>query len=434
MLRRSGFPAAALTSVTLSLCLSASILGASARAATPPDVVVRPSFTYDFTRCFANKPDSAQYVIGRHAVKRVAQAIIRPATPGECHRNQGLIAVATATTPADPGLYRSWWEYRIDGMKRTTTVGTLQVTAAPPSPFPVGLSRQTIDVGRVERSYLVHVPDRATPPRGIILVLHGGGGEGVSVADEGASPLAMFRQVADRENVVAVYPEGLPARDPARRPGWADCRADHAVSSRADDVGFLAALITSLASSHALPHSRIFMAGSSNGAQMTQAFAFHHPELLGAVASNAGGLPRNPLPGPCTDGPSRPIPILLVHGTSDPQMPYGGGCVANIAGACNRGMVISAEATRDRWREINGVDRRTPGRTVVDVDTGDSGPAHRFTYAGPSPVEWWRLDGGGHAAPSRTVAVNSSTLAGIQNRDVEFADIAWEFFADRLRR
>jgi polyhydroxybutyrate depolymerase len=128
----------------------------------------------------------------------------------------------------------------------------------------------------------------------------------------------------------------------------------------------------------------------------------------------------------------RPIPILLTHGTADTQMPYDGGCVANVGGACNRGRVLSAEATRDRWLTINGLGDATPVETTVERDASDGGAAHRFTYTGPAPVEWWRLDGAGHTAPSRTVRVEPNRFTGTQNGDIEFAEVAWTFFEQRL--
>ncbi|MFM8312203.1 MAG: alpha/beta hydrolase family esterase [Ilumatobacteraceae bacterium] len=282
------------------------------------------------------------------------------------------------------------------------------------------------------RRFLAYVPEGMSRPSAVVFVLHGGGGEGIGIAEVGKYPLAEFRTVADREGFVVVYPEGLPSGDRQGRAGWVDCRADNSVSSGADDIGFLAALVGSVGAAYGLPPSALFMAGTSNGAQMTQAFAMHHPDLLGAVASGAGSLPATPLPGPCTDGPSSPIPILLAHGTADPQMPFDGGCVANIGGACTRGRVVSAEATRDRWRAINGLSGVEPAESVLEFDAGDGGAAHRFEYRGPTPVEWWRLDGAGHAAPSRTVFIESSRLIGVQNRDVEFAEIAWAFFESRL--
>jgi polyhydroxybutyrate depolymerase len=301
----------------------------------------------------------------------------------------------------------------------------------PPQPYPTGLTDQSMTVDSVVRQYRVHVPTSLTnAPKALVFVLHGGGGLGLSVADTGEHPLSVFRTVADREGFVVVYPGGLPASDD--NPAWVDCRADNRVSSSADDVGFLAALIERVRGEYLLTNEQVFMAGGSNGAMMAQAFAIIRPELVAAVASSNGSLPLNPREGPCTEGPSRPLPILIVHGTADPQMPYDGGCVADIGGACNRGEVISAKATRNRWLQTNGLAGVTPTQEVIDLDTSDGGPANRFDYAGATPVQWWRMDGAGHTVASRTVLVDPNPTTGIQNRDVEFAEIAWAFFAARL--
>jgi polyhydroxybutyrate depolymerase len=303
------------------------------------------------------------------------------------------------------------------------------VAAPPAAPYPAGPSDQGLTMAGVARQYRVHVPAGLSTPRAIVLVLHGGGGEGLNVSS--GHPLSAFRTVADREGFV-VYPGGLPARDAEGNPGWVDCRADNTVASDADDVGFLAALIERVRGEYGLAPSRVFMAGGSNGAQMTHAFAFQRADLVAAVATSAGSLPLVPRSGGCTTGPGRALPILIAHGTADTQMPWAGGCVANIGGACNRGRVISALATRDRWLQINGLASATPTQTVVELATADGGPANRFDYAGPNPVQWWRLDGAGHTVASRTVAVPTNALAGIQNRDIEFAEVAWAFFAARL--
>lgn len=297
--------------------------------------------------------------------------------------------------------------------------------------YPTGLSEHTITVGGVERRYRVHLPaSLQAAPRAIVLVLHGGGGIGPDVTRLGAHPLSVFRTVADREGVVVVYPAGLPARD--GRPGWVDCRGDERLFSGADDIGFLSALIERLRTELAVPPPHVFMAGSSNGAMMSFALAIARPDLLGAVAAAGGNLAGQPRPGPCAAGPQTPVPMMMVHGTHDEQMPYGGGCVANLGGACNRGRVIGAEATRDRWLQANGLASAVPLQREVEVDGNDGGAAQRFDYAGAAPVRWWRLDGAGHTVPSRSVAVSPNRLTGVQNRDVEFAEIAWEFFRERL--
>jgi polyhydroxybutyrate depolymerase len=304
--------------------------------------------------------------------------------------------------------------------------------APSPAPYAAGLSEHTLVVSGVQRRFRIHVPQGLGAPKALVLVLHGGGGEGLGVSELGRHPLSVFRTVADREGFVVVYPGGLPARDIEGNVGWDDCRADNTVASGADDVGFLAALITRVSGEYMLPASRVFLAGGSNGAQMTQAFAFNRPEMVAAVASAGGSLPEKPKPGACTTGPNRPLAIALLHGTLDTQMPWAGGCVANLGGACNRGRVVSALATRDRWLQINALQALTPSQTTVEADPSDAGPAQRFDYAGKPPLQWWRLDGAGHTVPSRTVLTTPNPTTGVQNRDVEFAEVAWAFFSTQL--
>ena len=303
------------------------------------------------------------------------------------------------------------------------------VTVAP-APYPPGLASGSLQVGGVTREFRVYTPAGMTgSPKALVLVLHGGGGIGLGIANPGAHPLSVFRDVADREGFVVVYPGGLPALDGS--PGWNDCRSDNQTSSQADDIGFLNALIERLRSQYGLPGARVFMAGGSNGAQMTLSYAMAGPANVAAVASSNGNMAKTPKTGACSAAPPRRLPVLMVHGTADPAMPYAGGCVANLGGNCNRGQVISAEATRDVWRQANGA-TGTPVQTVFNGDTSDPGPANRLVYSGPSHVEWWRMDGGGHPVASQKVLVPTSPESGPQNRDVEFAEIAWAFFKSKL--
>ncbi|TMA54740.1 MAG: hypothetical protein E6J75_13420 [Deltaproteobacteria bacterium] len=128
--------------------------------------------------------------------------------------------------------------------------------APPPGlPFPHG--------GRA-RSYHLHVPESVRPDvaHPLVLVLHGGGGNGF-----GMSRLSHFNRVADERGFIAVYPDGVDAF-------WADGRGvtdadDHGV----DDVGFLMALLDALAGRHGIDPARVFVAGISNGGFMAQRLA-----------------------------------------------------------------------------------------------------------------------------------------------------------------
>jgi polyhydroxybutyrate depolymerase len=341
----------------------------------------------------------------------------------KCSRICGaLVLTACASTTTAPPTPASMV------MDATSTPTTRASPAGTSDKFPPGLSEHTVEVDSITRRFLVDAPEGISEPSALVVVLHGGGGRGLAVAEELAQPLSVFRNVAGREGFVVTYPEGLPANDVRGSESWVDCRADNRVASDADDIAFLTALISLLRTAFSLSSTQVFMAGSSNGALMTQAFAFHHPESIGAIAISAGNLPEVPRPGPCTTGPWRPVPVLLIHGTADTQMPFDGGCVADVGGGCNRGRVISADDTRDRWLAINGVSAVEPQESIIDRDLFDAGAAHLSVFGGAAPVHWWRLEGAGHTSPSRLVAIEPTRFAGVQNRDIEFAEVAWEFF------
>lgn len=315
----------------------------------------------------------------------------------------------------------------------TGTAPPVAVTPPPPSPpptsaipYPTGFSDARITVDAVERSFLVYVPPALTQARAVILVLHGGGGSGAQSANLFANPQAVFRTIADREGLVAVYPNGLSNN-------WNDCRGDApGIAGAGDDVAFFDALITRLQGELKLDARRVFMSGNSNGAMMSMRYALERSDRVAAIAVSSGNLAATPKPGRCTTGPATPVPILLTHGALDPIVPYDGGCVAvTITIPCTQGNVISAEATRDRWRTFNGLASTNPVVTRFEVNLQDGGAAVQSRYIGPVPVDWWRLEGAGHTPPSRTIFLDSAVV-GIQNRDVEFAEIAWSFFAARL--
>lgn len=320
------------------------------------------------------------------------------------------------------------------GLLATGCADATNPPAEPPAPQPyrAGLTDDSlIATAGVRRRFRVYVPASAVPtPKALVLVLHGGGGEGLDVSILGEHPLAVFRTVADREGFIVIYPEGLPALD--GRLGWTDCRADNLQASGSDDVGFLSTLIAQLRQRYTMPSTKVFMTGGSNGGQMTLAFAARAAEQVAAIAPGSANLPETALPGGCATGPSRPLPILLTHGSEDPAMPYAGGCVANLGGACNRGRVIGAEATRDFFLARNGLSTTPSSAETVNPDLSDAGPARRFRYDGAAPVEWWQLVGAGHTAPSRTVLIPAAPVLGAQNRDIEFAEVVWAFFASRL--
>ncbi|OYQ49737.1 alpha/beta hydrolase family esterase [Flavobacterium aurantiibacter] len=293
-------------------------------------------------------------------------------------------------------------------------------------PYPEGLTTHYITVNSVSRKYLVYRPAGMTSVKAVVMVLHGGGGAGVGVSELGTHPLSVFRNLADQEKFLVIYPEG--SSDIQGNPGWNDCRSDDFSGSQGDDITFLKQLNAQLVSELAINASKMFLTGTSNGALMTYSYAFQFPETIKAIAVSSGNLPEFPESGVCTTGSSIPLPILLTHGTSDPAMPANGGCVANLGGECNRGKVISQSATINYWLQRNGLQNEIPVVSQFDVNVTDAGNVEKRVYNGANPLVYYVLHNAGHQVPSKTVFSNSSAASGIQNRDIEFAEEVWNFF------
>ena len=183
--------------------------------------------------------------------------------------------------------------------------------------------RRRLRVGGVERSYLLDAPagpaDRALP---VVVSLHG------------------FRSSAWRhrwwsgwgtlaleESFVAVHPEGHEGVELLRTTGrgWDFRRGE------TRDVDFIRALLDGLEEGRCIDRRRLFATGMSNGGFFTNLLGCALSDRLAAVAPVAGAIPLRR----CT--PSRPLPILLIHGSGDQVV--------------NPEMVRSA---RDWWAGVDG--------------------------------------------------------------------------------
>jgi polyhydroxybutyrate depolymerase len=298
-------------------------------------------------------------------------------------------------------------------------------SVTPTIPYPMGLSNQQLTVSNDVRKFRIHRP-AGDFPTALVFILHGGGGAGTGVADEGAHPLWFFRKLADTEKFVAVYPEG--SSDAQGSAGWNDCRADDKTGASGDDITFLKALVDKLSNEFQMPAARIFVTGTSNGAVMAYRYAFTYANSFRALAISAGNLPAIPEGGACTSGPAGAIPIMIAYGTADPAMPVAGGCVANLGGQCNRGTVISQQATVNFWLEKNGLLGAQPTVSTFDSNKNDAGDVTKHVYGLANPIVLYWMNQAGHSVPSKTVFTEPSAAAGVQNRDFEFAEEAWAFF------
>ena len=287
---------------------------------------------------------------------------------------------------------------------------------------------QRIEVGGADREYLLVAPERSTAaPRPLVLVLHGHLGTAANALGGGRvpSPLSAWLDVAEREHVLVAALQGLKGSD--NRTGWHDCRGDADDNPQVDDVAFASRVAKKLVDDGRADAKRIYLMGMSNGAIMTLRLALEMQPAPAAVAAVAGTMAAK---SDCT-GATRPMSVLLIHGTQDPLVPYTGGGVG-LGERRDRGSVVSVAATRDFWLRADGLQSAKPIEASFSHDGDDATRAHKATYgpdAGPQVVVV-TIDNGGHVEPSKRFHYPAlySRIVGVQNRDLEAAEEAWSFF------
>jgi hypothetical protein len=147
-------------------------------------------------------------------------------------------------------------------------------------------------------------------------------------------------------------------------------------------------------------------------------------DRIAAVASIAGS---NDVTAP------HPIPILHMHGTTDPIAPFNGG---NISGTS---IVLPAVPDMiDASREGNGCVGEPVTTQLPDVNMGDSSTVELIHYQDcecystssgderVAEVLFYRIQGGGHTWPGGSPAPG---FLGPVNRDIDASQETWNFFS-----
>jgi polyhydroxybutyrate depolymerase len=297
-----------------------------------------------------------------------------------------------------------------------------------------GNERGASEPGYVERSLVVagrprtwhlKIPtaSREGRPLPLLVALHGGGGTGAKL-----NQLTGFDELAEKEGVFLAYPEGIDK-------GWNDGRADMqttAAREEVPDVEFLSAVIDDAERTYLVDKERVFAAGISNGAMMSNRLACELSDKIAGVALVAGAMPRSIQP---TCAPSRPVSVLVMFGTEDPLVPYAGGEV-KIRGLRARGMVIGAEATVAEWVRHDGCEGAPAEAELPDTNPTDGSTVYVETWdrcKEGTGVAFFKIRGGGHTWPGGWQYLNERWI-GTTNRDIDARSVIWRFFETHPRK
>lgn len=250
----------------------------------------------------------------------------------------------------------------------------------------------------INRSYIIYLPQSYVQGQKLplLLSLHG-----LTQTGAGIMEFSGFNAVADTASFIVVYPDGIGN-------AW---NVGFSGGSTADDVGFLSTLIDTMHAQYNVDLNRIYSTGFSNGGFMSYRLACELGNRIAAIAPVSGTMTVASL---AACNPSRPIPVLHIHGTSDFVVSYNGS-FGNT----------SVQQVLDFWNDFNNC----PGTPVIvnlpDL-VAEGSTVQRHTWAPcneESRVELLKVINGGHTWPG-SVGV---TGIGITNRDINASSEIWNF-------
>ena len=294
------------------------------------------------------------------------------------------------------------------------------------------------------RPFIVHLPGSydGTVPYPVVIDLHGGGGtaEGarsITCPNGDLNDPACLDRLADCEGFITVYPTGTPDPTSPRMHtfnaggGYAgyQCVSGVACSTNVDDYRYFTDLLDNLEKHFTVDPARIYLTGLSNGAAMSHRLACELSDRVAAIAPVSGGNQFAALDYCST---TRAVPVLEIHGTTDPCWPYMGGhpTCADLLTLRSFGDFVAIPDTVTEWAALNKCQPTPTIENLPDIAPFDGTTVTRISYRGCAnggDVVHLRINGGGHTWPGGS-SVLSPMAVGRLSRQFSANKAMWEFF------
>ncbi|RJG19094.1 extracellular catalytic domain type 1 short-chain-length polyhydroxyalkanoate depolymerase [Massilia cavernae] len=131
--------------------------------------------------------------------------------------------------------------------------------------------------------YWVYVPSLPPQPQGmpLVVMLHGCDQNAISFAQG-----TRMNELAERKGFAVVYPQQSVASHPHACWKW----YDRATQLGGGDVGHIVGIVNSVAATHPIDRSRIYICGLSAGGAMAHIVALNHPGLIAGVGIHSSPL------------------------------------------------------------------------------------------------------------------------------------------------
>lgn len=267
----------------------------------------------------------------------------------------------------------------------------------------------SLNFGGRTRTYITHLPTAISAQQKfpLVIVLHGGGGSAESVARQTG-----MSAKADKENFIAVYPNGTGRFDDKLLTWNSGNCCGYALDEKVDDAGYLRALILQMQTQYPIDAKKIYATGISNGGMMSYRLACEASDLVAGIALVAGALNNE-----CK--PANPVSVIAFHGTADENVPYHGGVGSQRADPHERvdksvAFAMNFWSSQDRCSPV--LQRSEEGNVVRDEYSG---------CVGNTSVVLYTLKGGGHAWPGGD---RMALFLDPPFKEISATNVMWEFF------
>jgi polyhydroxybutyrate depolymerase len=325
-------------------------------------------------------------------------------------------------------------------------------------------SKEKVTVDDVDRNFMVRLPKGydATKHYPVVIVLHG-----MSQDADDIERLTRFDELADKDGIISVYPIAMHGRwnvgvrpqqaqrptgmGPGRRryggggypgggypgggggyPGGGGQRQGQDPQNQdpnqdrraepADDIAFFNQMLDQMATKFSVDSSRIYAAGLSEGGFMSLRVGCALSDRIAAVAALGAAMPKTMI---CV--PTRPVPLVMINGTSDPVVPYGGGTEHN-----RNLSVISVEDSAKAWARIDRCAEK-PDKSKLSPQAKGGMETKVDTYNGcqqNAQVVLYSVKGAGNTWPGGEQYEAEKTI-GKTSQDLNANEVLWSFFAAR---
>jgi polyhydroxybutyrate depolymerase len=238
----------------------------------------------------------------------------------------------------------------------------------------------TITHDGLQREYILYVPASYSGNDAVPLLLNFH-----ALGSNAQQQIAFgdFRSIADTAGFLVAHPQGTQNDEGINF--W------NIGEVEVDDVGFTAAIIDSIDVEYNIDRDRVYATGMSIGGFFSHHLAGLLSEEIAAIASVSGSMTPYMAD---VSAPVHPTPVMQIHGTTDPIVPYEG----------NPAFLSVAEVLQ-YWVDYNNCDPAPIITPVPDINPDNPFTVEHVVYEGGDSgvaVEHLKVYGGTHAWPRIT--------------------------------